>query len=75
MVESIMVASATLWSLQPRTLADLQVPIPSPLELRLFCDLIQQSERAYWRAREAADIRRTTLRDHIVGHLLRNGSS
>ena len=73
MVESIMVASATLSSLPPRALSDLEVPVPPAHEVRLLADLIRESERAYWSAREAADIRRGTVRDFIVGKLLDNG--
>ena len=73
MVQSIMVPSATLWSLPPRGLAGLEVPLPPRAHLRMLAALIGESERAYWTAKEAADIRRGTLRDHIVGKLLGNG--
>jgi hypothetical protein len=71
MLQSTMVRSATLSSLSPRGLANLEVPLPSEFEITLLEELIRTSERTYWSAKEAADIRRATVRDFFVGRLLR----
>ena len=70
MVESRMVASASLSSLSPMALAEMGVPLPPAGKLRQFAALIEASERAYWCAREAADIRRFSVRDDLVRTLL-----
>lgn len=72
MVESLMVASATLSSLPPRALASLEVPKPLPHDLPMLGELIRESEKAYWTAKEAAALRRIAVRDYIIGRLLEN---
>jgi restriction endonuclease S subunit len=72
--ESVIERGATLWSLPPQAVAGLKIPVPPAAELRLLARLIEESERAYWASRDAADLRRTALRDHITSRLL-NGTS
>ena len=68
-VETRMVASATLSSLPPSALANLEVPLPSRSRLRRFAELIEASERAYSAAREAAELRRSAVRAALIGTL------
>jgi restriction endonuclease S subunit len=68
-VEARMVASATLSSLPPSALANLEVPLPSGSRLRKFAELIEASERAYSAAREAAELRRSAVRAALIGKL------
>jgi hypothetical protein len=69
-LESMMVPSATLWSLSAGTLAELEVPMPELPRLFLIAQLVEASEQAYAAATEAAAIRRDSIRDHIISHLL-----
>ncbi len=74
MVESRMVAGITLSSLLPSALADMEVTLPPPAQLRLFAQLIEASERAYRAAIEAARIRRNAVRDYLMGTLRKSES-
>ena len=69
-VEAVMVPSVTLSSLPVGALAELEVPVPPPLQLFLMAHLVEASERTYSAALEAAAIRRESVRDHIIAHLL-----
>ncbi|OFV83561.1 MAG: hypothetical protein A2W26_09180 [Acidobacteria bacterium RBG_16_64_8] len=69
-VEARMVASATLSSLPPSALANLEVPLPNGSRLRKFAELIEESERAYSAAREAAELRRSAVRAALIGKLM-----
>ena len=73
-VESRMVAGITLSSLLPSALADMEVPLPSPAQLRLLGQLIEVSERAYRIAIEAARIRRSAVRDYLMQRLRESDS-
>src|SRR3990172_1222264 len=68
-VEARMVASATLSSLPPSALPNLEVPLPNGSRLRKFAELIEASERAYSAAREAAELRRSAVRAAFIGKL------
>jgi hypothetical protein len=73
LLESRMVGSVTIWSLPPSAVQELEVPVPATRELYLIAQLVEESERAYAAATEAAKIRRNTIRDHVIGTLLSNG--
>ncbi len=68
-VETRMVASATLSSLPPSALANLEIALPNGTRLRRFAELIDASERAYSAAREAAELRRGAVRAALIGRL------
>jgi hypothetical protein len=53
--------------------AETEVPVPAARELYLIAQLVEESERAYAAATEAAKIRRNMIRDHVIGTLLHNG--
>jgi len=72
--EALMVASSTLWSLSPRALADLEVPVPPQDQLRTYAELIQASELADEKAIHAAQLRRHVLREVILSRLSTNGA-
>ena len=71
--EALMVASATLFSLSPRALAELEVPVPPSSQIRLYGQLIQASELAHQTAVEAAELRRNDLREYVISRLSQNG--
>lgn len=66
---SRLVASSTLSSLSARAVAEVSVPLPEPLHLHRLASLIDESERAYAAAIEAARLRRDSLRDAIISTL------
>lgn len=68
-IESRMVASATLSSLPPSSLAEMPVTLPTGERLHKFAAMIEASERAYWSAREAAEQRRAGVRAALVREL------
>jgi hypothetical protein len=74
MVESRMVAGITLSSLLPSALADIEVPLPAPAQLRLLGQLIEAAEQAYRTAIEAARIRRSAVRDYLMQTLRESDS-
>ncbi len=67
-VASRMVGTSLL-HLPAKELADLDVPIPPWTELRRLTELIDASERAYVAGIEAATLRRTLIRDAVIGRL------
>jgi hypothetical protein len=68
-VESRMMASATLSSLPPGAHARMPVPILRGGRLHEFARMIEASERAYWAARDAAELRRSAVRAALVREL------
>lgn len=62
---------SVLLSLSPPALKDLQVPVPPLEQLYRIFDLVRDSERAYEKAVEAANLRRTLFREQIIQGLLR----
>lgn len=66
---SRLVASSTLSSLSARAVAEVSLALPEPLQLHRLASLIDESERAYAAAIEAAQLRRDSLRDAIIGTL------
>lgn len=62
-------AGATIASLSARGLEEITVPAPDARHLHRLADLIEESERAYSAAVEAAHQRRTVVRDHIINSL------
>jgi hypothetical protein len=66
---SLMVRGSALSTISPRAVGEMEVPLPSRAELRLLARLIEESERAYWAGRTAADLRRVAVRENIIGAL------
>jgi hypothetical protein len=68
-IEARMTGSTVL-ALPINSLAQLEVPIPDAVTMRLIADLVTASERAYSAALEAAGTRRTVFRDALMDRLL-----
>jgi type I restriction enzyme M protein len=62
-------AGATIASLSARSMEQVMVPLPDASHLYRLTSLIEESERAYAAALEAAQQRRTVIRDHIINSL------
>jgi len=71
-LESRMVGT-TVQLLRVSSLAEIEVPVPPVRDLRLIADLVELSEAAYNSAVQAAEIRHSTIRDHLIEDLLHNG--
>ena len=59
--------SATMTSLSAGNLGEVELPIPSPRDLDRIASLVEASEEAYARTVEAAWLRRSAVRDSIIG--------
>lgn len=68
-VASRLKAGATIASLSAKSLEEITVPLPHPRRLNRLADLIEESERAYASALDAAQQRRVVIRDSIIGSL------
>jgi hypothetical protein len=71
LLESNMVAGASLSSLPASALTAMEVPWPSEAELLRLADMIEVSEHAYTTAKEAIEIRRNVIRDGVVNDIIR----
>jgi hypothetical protein len=65
-IETRVMAGATIASLSARSLAELPVPLPSEREIHIVASLVDESERAYAAASEAARLRRIHIRDGVI---------
>ena len=65
-----LVVSATMKSLSARSLGDIEVPIPPSGDMERIARLVEASEEAHASAIRAANLRRGTLQDGIVGSLI-----
>lgn len=68
-VAARLTAGATIASLSARSLEQVLAPIPDASHLHRLARLIEESERAYVAALEAAQQRRSVIRDHIIGSI------
>jgi hypothetical protein len=69
-VEQRMVGVAIL-SLSPRSLMEIELPLPTDTELDAIAELVDASERAFTAGVAAAELRRTLYRDQIIAQLRR----
>lgn len=67
--------TASLKSLSARSLAEMEVPVPSARDLDSVARLVEASEAAYTGVVQAARLRRETLRDAVVREISRAGVS
>lgn len=68
-LEARMVGS-TVRLLRAAALEELMVPVPDRRRVHLIADIIEASEQAYQAAVAAAQIRHSTIRDHVIEELL-----
>ena len=66
--------NATVISLSAANLREIQLPFPSPDELKLVARLVEASEAAYETSIEAARLRRSVLREAIISQIGRTQS-
>ena len=67
--------SSTLKSLSARNLGEVEVPVPSSLDLDTVARLVEASEAAYTSAVKAARLRRDVLRDSLIKEIERKTST
>ena len=70
-----LVVSATMKSLSARSLGEIEVPVPPSGYIERIARLVEASEEAFASAVRAANLRRGTLRDGIVGSLVSGENS
>ena len=62
--------NATISSLTASAVGEIEVPLPTPQQLRAITDLVEASEQAYTAAVEAARLRREMVRDSVIGEIV-----
>ena len=65
--------NTTITSLSARALGEVEVPLPSPQQLDQLVRLVEASEEAYTSAIQAAQLRRETIRDSVIGEIVSKG--
>ena len=65
-----MTVNATITSLAASAIRDIEVPPPTPQQLKTIANLVQSPEQAYTAAVEAAGLRRETVRDSVIGDIV-----
>ena len=70
-----MTINATTTSLSARSVADIEIPIPSLRELDAVAHLVEASEAAYTEAMNAARLRRETVRDSVIEDIRRRSAT
>ena len=70
-----LVVSATMKSLSARSLGEIEVPVPPLGDMERIARLVEASEEAFASAVLAANLRRRTLRDGIVGSFVAGGNT
>ena len=63
--------TATLRSLSAKSLGEIEIPVPSALDLDITARFVEASEAAYAESVKAARLRRETLRDSLVHEISR----
>ena len=66
--------NATTTSISARSVAEIEIPVPSLRELDGIARLVEASESAYTEAMNAARIRRETLRDSLIEDIRRRNA-
>ncbi len=62
--------NATISSLAASAIRDIEVPLPTPQQLKTVANLVEASEQAYTAAVEAARLRREMVRDSVIGEIV-----
>lgn len=62
--------NATITTLSPRAVAEVEIPVPSRRQLNLVVRLVEESEAAYNSAMLAAKLRRETVRDSVIHEIV-----
>jgi len=70
-----MTVNSTTTSLSARSVAEIEIPVPSPRELDGIARLVEVSEDAYTEAMNAARIRRETVRDSLIENIRRENEA
>ena len=65
-----MTVNATITSLAASAIRHIELPLPTPQQLRIVANLVEASEQAYTAAVEAARLRRETVRDSVIGDIV-----
>ena len=65
-----MTVNATITSLAASAIRDIEIPLPTPHQLKIVTNLVEASEQAYTAAVEAARLRRETVRDSVIGDIV-----
>ena len=65
-----MTVNATITSLAASAIRDIEIPLPTPHQLKIVTNLVEASEQAYTAAVEAARLRRDTVRDSVIGDIV-----
>ncbi len=66
--------NATITTLSPNAVAEVEVPMPSRRQLDQVVRLVEASEDAYTSAVQAAGLRRETVRDSIIEQFIAQGT-
>ncbi len=70
-----MTVNSTTTSISARSVAEIEIPVPSARELDGIARLVEASESAYTEAMNAALIRRETLRDSVIEDIRRRNEA
>ncbi|MYD36953.1 MAG: hypothetical protein F4X20_08135 [Dehalococcoidia bacterium] len=70
-----MTVNSTTTSLSARSVAEIEIPVPSPRELDGIASLVEASEDAYTKAMHAVRIRREAVRDSLIENIRRRNEA
>ena len=65
-----MTVNATISSLAASAIRNIEVPLPTPQQLKILANLVEASEQAYTAAVQAARLRRETVRNSVIGDIV-----